>query len=137
MRAGSLTDATGLPSVVEGSGKAQTRRPVKLEVVRWSEAAKPREGTLRRRLEAEGFEVLRWRDDAGAEYQPHAHDQDESLWVIRGEITFVVGVERRTLRPGDRLLLPKGTVHTAYTGAEGCLYLIGRKRARAGVSRAT
>jgi quercetin dioxygenase-like cupin family protein len=100
---------------------------VKLQVQRWAEAAKPREGTLTRRLQDEGFEVFRWRDDAGADYQPHAHDHDESLWVIHGEITFGVATERYTLGPGDRLMLPKGTVHTAFTGTEGCLYLIGQR----------
>jgi quercetin dioxygenase-like cupin family protein len=71
--------------------------------------------------------VFRWRDDAGADYQPHAHDHDESLWVIQGEITFGVGGDRYTLRSGDRLMLPKGTVHTAHTGAEGCLSFIGQR----------
>ena len=51
----------------------------------------------------------------------------QSLWVIQGEITFGVGDECYTLRAGDRLMLPKGTVHTAYTGVEGCLYFIGQK----------
>ena len=30
-------------------------------------------------------------------------------------------IERYTLLAGDRLMLPKGTVHTAYAEAEGCL----------------
>jgi quercetin dioxygenase-like cupin family protein len=101
---------------------------VKLEVIRWSEPAKPREGRLRQQLEADGFDVFRWRDDAAAEYQPHAHDHDESLWVIQGEITFGIGGERHTLGPGDRLMLPSGTVHTALTGTAGCLYFIGQRR---------
>jgi len=49
--------------------------------------------------------------------------------VIQGEITFGIGGDRYTLRAGDRLMLPKGTVHTAYTGAESCLYFIGQKLA--------
>jgi quercetin dioxygenase-like cupin family protein len=100
---------------------------VKLEVIRWNEPVKPREGTLTRRLEDEGFEVFRWRDGAGADYPSHAHDHDESLWVIQGEITFGIAADRHTLKPGDRLMLPKGTVHTAFAGAAGCLYLIGQK----------
>jgi quercetin dioxygenase-like cupin family protein len=99
---------------------------VKLEVIRWLEARKPREGELKKRLESEGFSVFRWRDDAGADYQAHAHDHDESLWVIQGEITFGVGAETHRLGPGDRLMLPRGTVHTAFTGANGCRYLIGQ-----------
>ena len=100
---------------------------MKLEVISWKDPVKPREGALRKRLEAEGFEVFRWRDDAGADYQPHAHDHAESLWVIRGEITFGIGDKHYTLLAGDRLMLPKGTVHTAYTGVEGCRYFIGQK----------
>jgi hypothetical protein len=40
---------------------------VKLEVIRWTEPVKPREGTLRKCLEAESFEIVRWRDDAVAD----------------------------------------------------------------------
>ena len=47
--------------------------------------------------------------------------------MIQGEIAFGVGDECYTLRAGDRLMLPKGTVHTAYTGVEGCRYFIGQK----------
>ena len=76
---------------------------MKLEVISWKDPVKPREGALRKRLEAEGFEVFRWRDDAGANYQPHPHDHAESLWVIRGEITFGIGDKHYTLFAGDRL----------------------------------
>jgi quercetin dioxygenase-like cupin family protein len=100
---------------------------MELAVIPWGQAKKPREGELKRRLEADGFEVFRWRDDAGADYQPHAHDHDESLWVIQGEITFGIDGRSYALGPGDRLMLPRGTVHTAYTGADPCLYLIGQK----------
>ena len=98
-----------------------------LEIIHWSEARKPRESEIRRRLEDEGFRVLRWRDDAGAIYQAQAHDHDESLWVVHGEIVFGVGGLTYPLSPGDRLNLPSGTVHTAYTGADGCLYFIGQR----------
>lgn len=101
---------------------------MKLEIVRWKGVVKPREGALRRQLEAEGFEVFRWRDDAAADYQPHAHDHDESLWLVRGEITFGIGAERYALEPGDRLMLPRGTVHSALVGVDGCLYLVGQRR---------
>jgi hypothetical protein len=45
----------------------------------------------------------------------------------RGLGGLSVGDECYTLRAGDRLMLPKGMVHTAYTGVEGCLYFIGQK----------
>ena len=101
---------------------------MKLERIAWSDADAPREADLHERLDADGFEAFVWRDDPGADYAPHAHDHDESLWVIEGEIVF--GAEGRTfhLGPGDRLMLPKGTVHTARTGSSGARYFIGEKR---------
>lgn len=98
---------------------------MRLEVVAWNGTSLPSEDTLRQQLVDEGFDVFRWRDEAGADYAPHAHDHDESLWVIDGEMVFGTGGREFRLRPGDRLMLPKGTIHTAHAGAAGVTYLIG------------
>jgi quercetin dioxygenase-like cupin family protein len=98
------------------------------ERIPWDEPGTPTERGLLQRLEAEGFEAFVWRDEAGADYQPHAHDHDESLWVIAGEITFGVGGEQYRLCAGDRLMLPRGTIHTARAGRDGARYLIGQRR---------
>ena len=98
---------------------------MKLEVIAWNGGGSVREDDLRRRLEEEGFDVFHWRDEAGADYQPHSHDHDESLWVVDGEIVFGAGGREFRLKGGDRLLLPRGIVHTARAGAVGATYLIG------------
>ena len=100
---------------------------MKLERIPWAEAAAPREQVLKQRLDADGFDAFVWTDTPGSDYQPHAHDHDESLWVIDGEIVFGAGDAEYRLGPGDRLMLPKGTVHTAHTRA-GATYLIGQRR---------
>jgi len=100
---------------------------MKVEVLAWEGRAAPREAELKQQLACEGFDAVVWSDGPGADYAPHQHEHDESLWVIRGEITFGIGGERHPLGPGDRLMLPAGTVHTAVTGAEGATYLIGRR----------
>ena len=64
-----------------------------------------------------------------ARYPPHAHDHDESIRVVSGEIAFGVEGQSWRLRPGDRLMLPAGTVHTAEAGPEGATYLIGERGA--------
>ncbi|MGH7785516.1 MAG: cupin domain-containing protein [Candidatus Binatia bacterium] len=102
---------------------------MQLERIAWPAVAPIDETALSGQLEAEGFEVLRWSDAAGADYQPHSHDHDESLWVLDGEITFGAGGQTLRLAAGDRLMLPRGTVHTAQAGAAGATYLIGQKRA--------
>ena len=101
---------------------------MKLERIPWPGADAPREDDLKRRLEGEGFDAFVWRDEAGADYQPHTHDHDESLWVIDGEITFGAGGGELRLGRGDRLMLPAGTVHTARAGLAGARYLIGQRR---------
>jgi quercetin dioxygenase-like cupin family protein len=103
---------------------------MQLERIAWPRGARVDADELRRRLEAEGFSVWSWTDGPGATYAPHTHDEDESLWVLAGAITF--GADGRELRlgPGDRLMLPAGTVHTARAGAAGATYLVGERPKR-------
>jgi len=101
---------------------------MRLERIAWNDATPPDETTLRGRLAADGFEAWSWTDAPGATYAPHSHDQDESLWVVAGEISFTVGDETYQLGPGDRLQLPAGTVHAAVAGAGGATYLVGERR---------
>jgi quercetin dioxygenase-like cupin family protein len=101
---------------------------MKLERIASQDNAPVDEARLRRELEGEGFDVWAWTDQPGADYRPHTHDHDESLWVVAGDITFAAAGREFRLGPGDRLMLPKGTVHTARAGAAGATYLIGEKR---------
>ncbi len=70
---------------------------------------------------------MAWSDRPGRRYAPHRHDHHECLWCVRGTITFHVGGEDYPLRPGDRLMLPRGTVHGATAGSTGATYLIGER----------
>ena len=101
---------------------------MRLKLIPWSDKNVPSEEALAARLKADGFDAFRWRDAPGATYEPHAHDHDESLWVIDGEITFGIGSQHYRLRVGDRLILPRGTVHTAHAGKAGATYLIGQRK---------
>lgn len=100
---------------------------MKLERIPWRDDADPGEPTLRRQLEGEGFDVRRWRDPCDRRYAAHSHDHDESLWVVRGRIVLRIGDREYPLGPGDRLMLPSGTVHEAQAGPEGATYLIGQR----------
>ncbi len=99
----------------------------RLELIPWAGPGNPVAAELRSRLEADGFDVVSWSDPAHRTYAPHSHDHDESLWCVRGSITFEVAGQRYPLQPGDRLVLPRGTVHTAEAGDDGATYLIGEK----------
>lgn len=99
---------------------------MRLELIPWN-GGPVNEDELRQRLEEEGFDPFRWHDPAGTTYEPHSHSHDESLWVIDGEITFHIGDKDYRLRPGDRLMLPAGTIHTAHVGNSGATYWIGQR----------
>jgi quercetin dioxygenase-like cupin family protein len=101
---------------------------VEVERIPWDGDAPPDEAGLCERLDADGFDASRWSDAPGARYAPHRHAHDESLWVLAGEITFGAEGRQWRLGPGDRLQLPRGTVHTAVAGPDGATYLIGRRR---------
>jgi quercetin dioxygenase-like cupin family protein len=97
--------------------------------IAWDGREAPTAAELRARLERDGFDSFAWSDAPRAHYEPHSHDHDESIWVVSGEITFAAGGETFRLGPGDRLMLPAGTVHTADAGPAGASYLIGERRA--------
>jgi len=79
-------------------------------------------------MEAEGYSVFEWRDDAGTSYGLHSHPEDQSHWIVSGALTLRVGYEEYILRAGDRDYLPAGTQHSAVVpGNEPVIYLIGIK----------
>lgn len=53
---------------------------------------------------------------------PHLHpNQDEHFEVLEGELTVVAGPadERRTLRAGEAIDIPRGTVHRMWNAGDG------------------
>ena len=72
---------------------------------------------------------LRLVDPPGDTYPPHAHDYDKVIIVVRGSITWMLGVPEtpQTIETcaGDRIDLPRGTLHAAEAGPEGVICLEG------------
>lgn len=99
-----------------------------IEVERWSEAGAPNAPELIERLRAEGYSVFQWSDPPGTKYGPHAHEEDQSHWIISGELRLRVGHETYALRAGDRDFLPANTIHSAFVPLDQpVVYLIGAK----------
>lgn len=97
-------------------------------VVLWKENKQPDAEELEYWLQTEGYSVLHWSDPPGATYQPHSHGHDESIWLYAGRIEFIINNKTYPLRPGDRLFLPKNTIHAAIVPKGGAAhYLIGQK----------
>lgn len=99
-----------------------------IEIERWSETSPPDAELLKSRLIDEGYSVFQWSDEPGTKYGPHAHDEDQSHWILSGELELRVGHEIYTLRAGDRDFLPGNTIHSATVpGTAPVIYLIGAK----------
>lgn len=97
-------------------------------VERWSEGASPDAQELKTRLSKEGYSVFQWSDAPGTKYGPHSHAEDQSHWIVSGELELRAGHETYTLRAGDRDFLPADTMHSAFVpGKEPVTYLIGAK----------
>ena len=58
--------------------------------------------------------VVYWRMKAGAHVAAHKHPQEQFVWVIKGAISFRIGTEERTIKPGDIAVIPGGVEHEAF-----------------------
>ena len=50
--------------------------------------------------------------------QPHSHPHEQMGLLLEGELTFVVGEQRQTLRAGEMWRIPGGVVHSVYAGEQ-------------------
>lgn len=55
--------------------------------------------------------------EPGAVVEPHSHPHEQVGMLLEGELTFTIGGETRTLRPGEMWRIPGGVVHSAVAGA--------------------
>ncbi len=98
-------------------------------VLRWEEGLAPDPILAADILRSEGYSSFQWSDRAGAYYPEHSHPDDQSHFILSGRLEInVKGVGTVVLGPGDRDLMPAGTVHSArVVGNESVVYLIGSK----------
>jgi len=90
---------------------------------------------LMERLRSEAIDCHSWSNAPGDRYGAHSHPYEKVLYCVTGSITFVLEAagERIELRPGDRMVLPPGTVHSALVGPRGATCIEGRRDGDQGV----
>jgi uncharacterized protein YjlB len=90
-------------------------------VTPWSAPISPTESTLRQLCADEGLNPYPWSNGPYDVYPAHMHSYNKVIYVVRGSITFGLPDlgQQLTLKAGDRLDLPSGTVHDATVGAQG------------------
>jgi uncharacterized protein YjlB len=97
-----------------------------MQVIRWQETSPPQEQELRKRMQQEGLAPYAWSNGAGDTYAVHSHHYEKVLYCVRGSIRFVLPDHPDAgnkgaidLAPGDRMVLPAGTRHSAEVGSQG------------------
>jgi quercetin dioxygenase-like cupin family protein len=98
-------------------------------IEKWMEVYAPNVAMLRLTLEREGYRVFQWCDQAGKIYPNHSHGEDQTHWIISGELELTIeNYGTIILAAGDRDFIPANTYHSARVlGEERVLYLIGEK----------
>jgi len=98
-----------------------------VKVTPWPNEDVPSRGELQRLMADEGLSPYAWSNGPMDVYAAHSHGYNKVIYVVSGSITFgLPDLERNvTLFPGDRLDLPKGTVHDALVGKDGVVCLEG------------
>ena len=98
-------------------------------VTPWTDPSSPTQSTLWRLMAAEGLSPYSWSNGAFDIYAAHSHSYNKVIYVVEGSITFGLPElgKQLTLKAGDRLELPAGTVHDAHVGAQGVVCLEAHK----------
>ena len=73
------------------------------------------------KLDSKGIPHYIWSNRGGDQYSAHSHPYKKIIWVIRGEITFILTESNKEIRlvEGDRIELPAKVVHEASVGSMG------------------
>lgn len=91
----------------------------------WPDPTPPTESTLMRLCAEQGLHPYQWSNGPHDVYAAHSHSYDKVIYVVKGSITFGLPQlgQQLSLKAGDRLDLPAGTVHDAVVGAQGVVCL--------------
>lgn len=58
--------------------------------------------------------IVWWTLKAGAHVGAHSHPHEQVAWVLSGKVVFRLGDERRTMGPGEVVVIPSGVEHETY-----------------------
>ena len=64
-------------------------------------------------VHSDGMTFAWWRIDDGAAVPEHAHPHEQVVNVLEGALSLTVAGEEHVLRPGDVVVIPGGTKHSA------------------------
>ena len=98
-----------------------------MQILRWQKQTFPTERELRKQMRHAGLFPYIWSNDSHYTYAAHTHSYEKVLYCVQGSIRFVlpehVNAEGKAeyidLNPGDCMILPAHTLHSAVVGSQG------------------
>jgi quercetin dioxygenase-like cupin family protein len=82
-------------------------------------ATEVRAGVSRSVFSGDGATLAFTTLEPGHTARPHSHPHEQIVYVLEGELLFVVGDEEAVLAAGDMVVVPPGVEHWAQTLGEG------------------
>ncbi len=99
-----------------------------MDVVHITKSKKPTLEELKSILERQGLHCELYSDRPRTKYGRHKHDFDDFIVIVQGQMKLGTDKAVFVLKPGDRLDLPKNTIHWAeMLGKEEVQYLSAAK----------
>ena len=98
-----------------------------MQITRWQKQTPPTEYALREQMQREKLSPYTWSNDSNYIYTAHTHSYEKVLYCVQGSIRFVLPEhinadgksEYVDLTPGDCMILPAYTLHSAIVGSQG------------------
>ena len=98
-----------------------------MQLIRWQNPEPPQESDLRTRMQQQGLDPYSWSNGPHYHYSAHSHSYQKVLYCVRGTIRFTLPDELDAsgqpthidLNPGDCMILPRNTRHSALVGPNG------------------
>ncbi len=85
------------------------------------------EDRIAEEVQKEGFDPIRITDSPGRLYSPHRHAETKLLVFLKGSMEVHVAGEKYDCKPGDKLIIPGNTEHSALAGPGGCVFFWSEK----------
>jgi quercetin dioxygenase-like cupin family protein len=119
-----LTLIMGVAMLIAGTGMAP-------DMAQAQQSGTRRTDLQRHDLSAPGREVIQVRVefDPGYAAPRHTHPGEEIIYVLEGTLEYQIGGKVTTVKPGDVLFVPAGTIHSVKNigsgnGAELATYVV-------------
>jgi len=68
----------------------------------------------RRILSGDQRMLVWWSIEAGVHVEPHTHENEQIVWMLKGKMEFRLGSEQRVCGPGDVVVIPRGAEHEGW-----------------------